>query len=53
LIAVTFGLTGCFEGVVKKVSNNYDLPAPSTWAIADGKAVDIGGETVEVVGTDQ
>ena len=52
-ISVMLGLTGCFGEIGEKVTVIYDVPSPSIWAIPGGTAVDIGGEFVEIVGTDQ
>lgn len=52
LSALLIGMTGCFEGLGKQASEQYKI-APSVWAIKNGATVDIGGEVVEIIGTDQ
>jgi hypothetical protein len=52
IIAALIGLTGCFEQAGKKVAESLDVPAPKAWALSSGKSVNIGGETAEIIGTD-
>lgn len=38
--------------VATTVSSTYNMSPPTTWMIPGGKKVDIGGETVSIIGTD-
>lgn len=51
--AFLIGLSGCFGELGKQVSEQYNMSEPAVWSIKNGTEVDVGGDFVEIIGTDQ